>query len=102
MISCSKNKVKKVPATKNGPKGISDFKPFFPEKIKITPITAPIKNAKNKAVIILGNPKNKPIKKASFTSPIPIHLPCETKTIKRKNNEAPSAEYSPLSMLFFV
>ena len=54
---------------KNGPKGISDLKVFLFKTIKITPIIAPIKKAKNKAISILGKPKNIPIKKANFTSP---------------------------------
>lgn len=65
----------KVPVTKKGPKGISDFKVFLPEIINPTPIIAPIKKAENKATKILGQPKIKPIKKAIFTSPTPIHLP---------------------------
>ena len=49
---------------------------------------APIKKAKNKATKIFGQPRIRPIKKANLTSPTPIHLPRETKIIKRKNAPA--------------
>ena len=79
------NKAKKVPAIKNGPKGISDFKFFFFEIINPTPIIAPIKKAENKAKTILGQPKSKPIKNPSFTSPNPNPAPLVTRKIARKN-----------------
>jgi hypothetical protein len=80
-----KNIAKIVAPTKNGPKGISDFKVFFLRANKITEIAAPIKKAKNKAAKIFGQPKIKPIKKANLASPMPIHLPLEIKIIARKN-----------------
>ncbi len=81
-----------VPVTRKGPKGTSLFKPFFFVKISPTPIIAPIKKAKNKATKIFGQPRNKPIKKANLMSPMPIHLPRETKTIARKKPAAKTAE----------
>ena len=92
MICPPKNKAIKVPVTKKGPKGTSDFKVFLPETISPNPIIAPIEKAKNKATKIFGKPKNKPIKIASLKSPIPIHLPRETRTIARKNVAAPKAD----------
>ena len=82
----------KVPATKNGPKGISDFIFFLPLIIKQIPRIAPIKKAKNKATTIPGKPSNNPIKNPSLISPIPIPLPLVTKTNKRKNKAEPKAE----------
>lgn len=81
-----------MPKTKNGPKGISDFHPFFPKNINPTPIIAPTEKERNKATKILGQPKNKPMKKASLTSPKPIHFSLEIKTSAKKNAEAPMAE----------
>ena len=52
-----------VPITKKGPKGISLFKPFLPNKINPIPIIAPIKKAENKAAKIFGKPIKIPIKK---------------------------------------
>ncbi len=49
---------------------------------------APIKKAKNKATKIFGQPRTRPMKTANLTSPVPIHLPRETKNIKRKNTPA--------------
>ena len=80
-----------MPVTRNGPKGISDFRVFLPEAIKTNPIIAPIKKAKNKAIKICGYPKTKPIKKASFTSPTPIQRPLEIRTIKKKKTAAETA-----------
>ncbi len=82
-----------VPVTKKGPKGISLFKPFLPNKINPIPIIAPIKKAENKAAKIFGKPIKIPMKKTNFTSPNPIHLPLEIRKIKRKNRKAPSAAY---------
>ena len=87
-----KNKEMNVPATKNGPKGTSDFKVFLPKNISPMPIIAPLIKAKNKAAKILGQPSTNPIKKASLISPMPIHLPLEIKTMKRKNAAAPKAD----------
>ena len=53
------------------------------------PIKAPVKNAKYKAARILGKPKNKPKRKASFTSPKPIPLPFVIKNNTRKKIKAP-------------
>lgn len=47
---------------------------------------------KKRATNMLGKPRNKPINKASFTSPKPIHAPFETKYIIAKNNDAPIAD----------
>ena len=91
-----------VPATKKGPKGISLFKPFLPNKINPIPIIAPIKKAKNKAAKIFGNPIKIPMKKTNFTSPNPIHLPLEIRKIKRKNKEATSAAYKAFKMLHLL
>lgn len=87
---------KKVPTTKNGPKGTSDFKVFLPVKISPIPIIAPIKKAEKRANKIFGKPKKRPRKKASFISPIPIHLPQDIKTIIRKKAEAKKAESKEL------
>lgn len=78
------NKVIKVAPTKNGPNGISDLRFFFLKINKIVETTAPLKKAKNKAVKRSENPKSKPIKTPILTSPIPIHLPREIKTIIKK------------------
>ena len=83
---------KKVPVTKNGPKGISDFKVFLPKAIRINPTIAPIEKAKNKATKMLGYPKTNPIRKANFMSPTPIHLPREIRIKNRKKAEAKIAE----------
>ena len=83
---------KKVPVTKNGAKGISDLRVFLPRAIRINPTAAPIKKAKNKATKMSGKPRNKPIKKANFISPTPIHLPREIRTIVRKKVAAPKAD----------
>ena len=80
-----------VPIIKNGPKGTSLLKVFFFNNINITPIIAPIKKEKNKATNIAGYPKNKPIKPASLTSPIPMALPRENSTIAKKKAAAPIA-----------
>ena len=53
---------------------------------------APVKKATYKAIIMFGNPKKSPIKKASFTSPKPIPFPRVTKNITRKNRKAPIAD----------
>ena len=82
----------KVPMTKNGPKGTSDFKVFLPKIISAIPIIAPIKKAENKATMILGQPRTSPIKKASLISPTPIQRPLDINTISKKNNDARKAE----------
>ena len=82
---------KKVLVTKNGAKGISDLRVFLPRSISINPAVAPIKKAKNKATKIFGKPRKSPIKKANFTSPIPIHFSWEIKTIIKKKTAAPIA-----------
>lgn len=87
IIFCPQNRATNVPVIKNGPNGISLFKPFFPKNINIAPITAPKKNAKNKATKTFGKPSKNPIKTANFTSPNPIQRPFEIKKIKRKNPE---------------
>jgi len=76
-----------VPETKNGPKGISDFKLFFFKVIKKIPKIAPTKNEKNKAGTIFGQPKIKPIKIESLKSPQPIQVSFEIKIRTRKNKE---------------
>jgi len=76
-----------VPITKNGPKGTSDFKVFLPATISPIPIIAPIKKARNRATKIFGQPKNKPIKKASLKSPRPIHFPREKIIIAKKKTD---------------
>ena len=97
-----KKKAVKVPVIKKGPKGTSDFKVFLPDNINPIPIIAPRKKAKNKPTKILGNPKINPIKKASFMSPPPIHLPLEINTIKKKKIAAPLAEYIVFSISYPV
>jgi len=82
------NRPTRVPATKKGPKGTSDFKFFFLKDIKANPTRAPLRKAKNKATKMLGQPKRSPIKKTSFTSPIPIHLPFDKSTTAKKKAEA--------------
>jgi len=91
MIFSPENKAIKVPVTKKGPKGTSDFKVRFPEIISPKPIIAPIEKAKNKATKMFGQLKNNPINAANFTSPRPIHFPWEIKTIARKKVAAPRA-----------
>jgi len=91
IIRSPQNIAKKVPVTKNGPKGTSLFRVFLPDIINPIPIIAPIEKAKNRANKIFGKPRNKPIKKANFTSPRPSHLPWEIKTIAKKNPAAPRA-----------
>ncbi len=53
---------------------------------------APNKKPRNKPIIIYGQPRIKPIKKANLTSPKPIAIPLEKNQIKKKNKEAPIAE----------
>ena len=79
-----KNKAAKVPVIRKGPNGISDRKPFFCNAIRPTPIIAPTKKARKKAGAIFGQPRNRPMKNASFTSPKPIQRPLDTKKIARK------------------
>lgn len=74
----------KVPTTKNGPKGTSDFKVLFLEIINPVPIIAPVRKAKNRATKMLGQPRKSPIKKANFISPIPMPFPRDAKTMTRK------------------
>ncbi len=56
----------------------------------------PVKNAKYKEIIILGNPKTSPKTAANLTSPKPIPLPWVTKNIIRKNRNAPAPEKTKL------
>ena len=56
------------------------------------PIIAPMKKAKKRATKMFGKDKIKPIKKANFISPTPIHFPWEIKTIIKKKSEARKAE----------
>lgn len=84
-------KASKVPIAKKGAKGTSDFKVFFFKIIKKIPVKAPKKNEKNKPAKIFGQLKKRPKKKASLTSPKPIHLPLEIKKIKRKKEAASTA-----------
>jgi len=102
MICPPENKAIKVPVTKKGPKGTSDFKVFLPEIISPNPIIAPIKKAKNKATKMFGQPRINPIRKASFISPTPIHLPLDIRTIKRKNAAATRALYIVFSISYLV
>ena len=92
------NKARKVPITRKGPKGTSLWSFFLPAKINPTPIIAPIKKAKNKATKIFGQPRNKPIKNASFMSPTPIQRPRDIKTIAKKKLAAAKAEYIVFSI----
>lgn len=89
IISSPNNIARKVPTIKNGAKGTSLFRPFFPNIINSNPIIAPNKNAKNNPAKMLGNPKINPNKIANFTSPNPIHLPEEIRNINKKNSAAP-------------
>jgi hypothetical protein len=54
--------------------------------------SAPVKNATYSAATDRGKPKNKPIKKANFTSPNPIPRPCVSRKIKKKNKKQISAD----------
>lgn len=92
------NKETKVPVAKKGPNGTSDLSVFLAAIINPTPIIAPMKKAKNKATKIFGQPKINPIKKASFISPTPIHLPRDTNTTVKKKAAAPNAEYIVFSI----
>lgn len=92
IIFSPKNKARKVPVTKNGAKGTSDLKVFLLRTIRINPTTAPIKKAKKRATKIFGQPRKRPIRKANFISPTPIHLPREIRTIVRKKAAAPKAD----------
>jgi hypothetical protein len=92
IIPTPQKKAINVPTTRNGPKGTSDFKVFLPDTINPNPIIAPIKKEKNRAIKILGKPRNKPIKKANLTSPKPSHLPREIKNITKKKADAKTAE----------
>jgi len=83
-----------VEPVKKGPKGTSDFSPFFPVIISITPTRAPVKKDKKRAGIIFGKPRKRPIKKTNFTSPTPIPLPLEIKTIEKKKRAGRTAERS--------
>lgn len=83
-MTSSKKRVKKVPVIKNGAKGTLLFKVFLPVRIKMRPTKAPKKKPPKRAIRILGNPKKRPKKKESFTSPNPIHFSREIKTMERK------------------
>lgn len=99
IIFSPKKRAKKVPETKKGAKGISDFKVFNFNEIKINPKIAPEKKAKNKAIIIFGKPKKIPNKKAKKTSPQPINFSLERKTIKKKKKEIEKAEKKGFKIL---
>ena len=101
-IFSPQNRAMKVPVTRNCPNGTSLFRVFLFNKINPIPIIAPIRKAKKSATRILGKPSKKPIKKASFISPTPIHLPREIKTIARKKPAAPRAAYIVLSISYLV
>lgn len=81
---------------RKGPNGISLLKLLSLKIINTTPIIAPKKKAKNKATDMFGQPKNKPIKKDSFTSPNPIQRPLDTRKIKRKNIKDPTPAHREL------
>lgn len=78
-----------VEKTKKGPKEIESFIFFFLHKISMKESNAPVKNAMYRAKTIFGKPRNKPIRKTSFTSPKPIPLPLVIKKINRKKTNAP-------------
>ena len=84
-ICFPQNIAKKVPDTRNGPKGTSDFKVFLPAIINPAPIIAPIKKAENRATTISGHPSNKPINIANLKSPSPIQWPLEITIIAKRN-----------------
>src|SRR3989344_1368419 len=86
MALCPQKIAKKVPVIKNGPKGISDFRPFFFAAINPMPIIAPREKAENKAKRMFGQLKINPINIASLKSPIPIQRPPENKIIANKTN----------------
>ena len=88
MILSPKNMETRVPAIKNGAKGISLFSPFFCKSISINPIIAPKKKDKNNPARMLGKPNKSPKRMASFTSPKPIQAPLDIKNISRKKPEA--------------
>lgn len=81
----------KVPATKNGPKGTSDLSFFFLAAINPMPTADPMKKDRKRAAAMPGKPKIRPIKKANFISPSPIHFPREIRTIAAKKAAAPRA-----------
>ena len=91
MIIFPKNKEKIVPPTRKGPNCICDFKFFFLNNIRPTPIIAPDVKAVNKAKRIFGKPKTRPIKKANLTSPKPIQRPLDNIMSRKKNPAAPKA-----------
>lgn len=62
----------------------------------------PVKNAKYKQMIILGNPRTSPKRAANLTSPSPTPLPRVTKNIIRKKRNAPRAESKWDSIKYFV
>jgi len=83
MFSPKKNEIK-VPKTRKGPKGTSESIFLFFKATNPIPIIAPINEAKNRAVNMSGNPKKKPIKTTSLTSPNPSHFPFEKNQMKKK------------------
>jgi hypothetical protein len=82
----------KVAVIKKGAKGTWLLRSFFFERTRPIPIIPPRRKVKNNIKRVLGQERNKPRKKTSFTSPKPSHLPPETKKITKKNKEAPRAE----------
>ena len=99
IIISPKNKEKIVPPTRKGPNGICDFKLFFLNTIRPIPIIAPDVKAVNKAKIIIGKPKKRPIKKASLMSPKPIHFPFDIIINDKKKALAPKAANSELTSI---
>src|SRR3989344_5532215 len=95
-MSFPQNNATNVPAIKKGPNGTSDFIPFFLKRISAIPATAPAKNAANNATAIFGQPKNKPIHKASFTSPKPMARPLDKAKMAKKNKAAAKPETTNL------
>src|SRR3989344_5749880 len=76
----------KVPIIKNGPKGIWLCIFFLPKITSGRPTKVPSQKEEKTATKTLGQPKNKAIKSANFTSPIPIHLPFDITIRNKKNN----------------
>src|SRR3989344_1379626 len=73
-----------APRAKNGPKGISLFKPnllFLKSKRKM-PAMPPSQKEANNIIIFSGHPKNSANGKAKLASPLPIHLPSERRHIR--------------------
>ena len=91
-----------MPVIKNGAKGTSDFKLFFLKIINPIPIIAPKEKAKNRAKIVLGKERKRPIKKTSFTSPKPNHLPLEKRKIAKNKKVIPKERGRVFSRKYLV